>query len=99
MQTPYVTVIQWIYQLSDRMRKKTLHDIKRKEKAKIRNRYNQVPHLTQDTLHMGKWKATRNNRTQENSEVSPFPTGDHKAAVNRHEGKDKHNNKKTVKSI
>ena len=53
-----------------------------KKKGKIRNRYNQVPHLTQDTI----WesdKDTRKHHTRESQEVSPFPAGDHKAARNR----------------
>ena len=48
--------------------------------AKIRNRYNQVPHLTQDTN--GKVKLTVDT-TNESQEVSPFPAGDHKAHINR----------------
>ena len=45
--------------------------------ARIRNRYNQVPHLTQDT----KWKVTNSHldTTNESQEISPFPAGDHKA--------------------
>ena len=56
--------------------------IKVRKKAKVRNRYNQVPHLTQDTI----WeshKNTRKHHIQESQEVSPFPAGDHKAARNR----------------
>ena len=52
-------------------------------KAKIRNRYNQVQHLTQDT----EWESDKNTRKhhiQESQEVSPSLTGDHKAAINRH---------------
>ena len=48
--------------------------------AKIRNRYNQVQHLTQDTN--GKVKLTVDT-TNEGQEVSPFPAGDHKAHINR----------------
>ena len=33
--------------------------------------------------HMGKWQNTRKYRIQESQEVSPFPAGDHKAAMNR----------------
>ena len=49
--------------------------------ARIRNQYSQVPHLSQDT----KWE---NNKitiiiTNKSQEVSPFPAGDHKAAMNR----------------
>ena len=49
--------------------------------AKNRNRYNQVPHLTQDT----NWKVTNSqlDTTIESKEVSPFPAGDHKAQINR----------------
>ena len=49
--------------------------------AKIRNRYNQVPHLTQDT----KWESGKLtvDTTNESQEVSPFPAGDHKAHINR----------------
>ena len=45
--------------------------------AKIRNRYNQVPHLTQDTN--GKVTKSQLDTTNESKEVSPFPAGDHKA--------------------
>ena len=48
---------------------------------KIRNQYNQVPHLTQDT----NWKVSNSQlyTTNESREVSPFPAGDHKAQINR----------------
>ena len=45
--------------------------------AKIRNRYNQVPHLTQDTN--GKATNSQLDTTNESQKVSPFPAGDHKA--------------------
>ena len=47
--------------------------------AKIRNRYNQVPHLTQDTNVTNAQLDT----TNESQEVSSFPAGDHKAHINR----------------
>ena len=53
-----------------------------RKKAKIRYRYQQIPHLTQDTI----WKSDKNTRkhhTQESQEVCPFPAGDHKTAINR----------------
>ena len=50
--------------------------------AEIRNRYNQVPHLTQDTN--GKVTNSQLDTTNESREVSPFPAGDHKAHINRH---------------
>ena len=53
--------------------------------AKIRNRYNQAPHMTQDA----NWKVTHSQLeiTSEIQEVSPFPAGDHRASINRHERK------------
>ena len=50
--------------------------------AKIRNRYNQLPHPTQDTN--GKVTNSQLDTTNESQEVSPFPAGDHKAQLNRH---------------
>ena len=49
--------------------------------AKFRNRYNQVPHLTQDTN--GKVTSSQLDTTNESQEVSPFPAGDHKAHINQ----------------
>ena len=48
---------------------------------KIRNRYNQVPHLTQDTN--GKVTNSQLDTKNESQEVSPFPAGDRKAHINR----------------
>ena len=50
--------------------------------VKIRNRYNQVPHLTPYTN--GKVTNSQLDTTNEGQEVSPFPAGDHKAHLNRH---------------
>ena len=63
--------------------------------AKIRNRYNQVPHLTQDTD--GKVKNSQLDTTNESQEVSPFPAGDHKAHINRRS--QRHSKHKTEKNI
>ena len=49
--------------------------------AKLRNRYNQAPHLTQDTD--GKVTTSQLDITNESQEVSPFPAGDYKASINR----------------
>ena len=49
--------------------------------AQIRNRYNQVPLLTQGTN--GKVANSQLDSTNESQEVSPFPAGDHKAHINR----------------
>ena len=35
--------------------------------------------------HTDKWQTTIKYHTQESQEVSPFPAGDHKAALNRQE--------------
>ena len=50
--------------------------------AKIRNQYNQVPHVTQDNN--GKVTNSQLDATNKSQEVSPFPAGDHKAHINRH---------------
>ena len=55
--------------------------IKVSKGAKIRNRYNRVPHLTQNTN--GKVTNSQLDTTNESQEVSPFPAGDHKAHINR----------------
>ena len=55
--------------------------VKVRKGEKIRNRYNQVPHLTQDTN--GKVTNSQLDTTNESQEVSPFPAGDHKAHINR----------------
>ena len=49
--------------------------------AKIRSRYNQVPHLTQGTN--GKITNSQLDTKNKSQEVSPFPAGDHKAHINR----------------
>ena len=59
-----------------------LIESKARNKAKIRNWYNQVPHLIQDT----KWeseKHTIKHHIKESQEVSLFPASDQKAIVNR----------------
>ena len=52
-----------------------------KKGGNIRKRYNQVPNLTQDTT----WESNKNTIyvTNKSQEVSLFPAGDHKAAMNR----------------
>ena len=45
------------------------------------NRYNQAPHLTQDTN--GKVTTLQPDITNESQEVSSFPAGDHNAKTNR----------------
>ena len=50
------------------------HKLRKRKGAKIRNGYNQVPHLTQDTN--GKVTNSQLDTTNESQEVSPFPAGD-----------------------
>ena len=47
-----------------------------RKRAKIINRYNQAPHLTQDTN--GKRTTSPIDITNESQEISPFPASDHK---------------------
>ena len=63
--------------------------------AKIRNRYNQVPHLTQDTN--GKVTSSQLDTTNESQEVSLFPAGDHKAQTDAHKGIANTKQKKNIK--
>ena len=49
--------------------------------AKIKNRYNKVPHLTQHTS--GKVINSQLDTTNKSKEVRPFPAGDPKAHINR----------------
>ena len=63
--------------------------------ANIRIRYDQVPHLTQDTN--GIVTNSQLATTNESQEASPFTTGDHKAQINRRA--QRHNKHKTGKNI
>ena len=60
------------------------------KKAKIRNRYNQVPHLTKIAVRES-FKNTRKHHIQESQEVSPFPACDYKAARHRQDNMTKTN--------
>ena len=59
----------------------TLCILKVRKGTKIGNRYNQAPHLTQDTNR--KVTTSQLDITNESQEVSAFPAGDHKASINR----------------
>ena len=80
-------IIRDHYSCEDRKEESVPHDdrlsslSKVSKGAKIRNRYNQVPHLTQDTN--GKVTNSQLDTTNESQEVSPFPAVDHKAHINR----------------
>ena len=63
--------------------------------AMIRNRYNQVPHLTQDTN--GKVTNSQLHTTNKSQVVSPFPAGDDKAHIKR--CAQRHSKHKTEKNI
>ena len=72
-----------------------MFNIKVSKGAKIRNRYDQVPHLTQDTN--GKVTNSQLDTTKEIQGVSPFPAGDHKAHIYRRA--QRHSKHKTEKNI
>ena len=61
--------------------------------AKIRNRNNQVPYLTQDTN--GKVTMSQLDTTNERQEVSPLPAGDQETLINRR--RQRHRRHKTEK--
>ena len=69
-------------------------NVKVSKGAKIRNRYNQVPLLTQDTN--GQETNSQLGTTNESQEVSPLPAGDHKAHINRRA--QRHSKHKTEKT-
>ena len=82
--------------LGSKTSRNTSNGIKVSKGSKIRNRYNQVTHLTQDT----KEKVTNSqfDTTNESQEISPFPAGDHKAHINRRAQRhSKHKTEKTLK--
>ena len=56
--------------------KRVITFFKVRKTAKIRKRYNQVPHLTKDTT----WESNKKsiNITNMSQELSSFPAGDHK---------------------
>ena len=68
--------------------------VKVSKDAKIRNRCNQVPHLTQNTNR--KVTNSQLDTTIDSQEFSPFPAGDHKAHINR--SAQKHSKHKTEKT-
>ena len=69
--------LSWTLTLIQSPRRK----IKVRKRAQIRNRYNQAPHLTQDTN--GKVTTPQLDITNESQGVSPFPASGHKASTNR----------------
>ena len=66
------------------VREQSKEDGKGKESIQLSN--------THDPEHGMVWKGDKNNKKkhhiQGSQEVSPFPTGDHKAARNRHDRQD-----------
>ena len=65
-----------------------------RKRIKIRNRYNQAPHLTEGTN--GEVATLQLDITKESQEVSPFPAGDHKASINRRARKHSKNKTETM---
>ena len=58
-----------------------MHWMKMRKRTKIRNQYNQVPHLTQDTN--GKVTTSQLDITNKCQEVGPFPAVDQKALITK----------------
>ena len=72
------------------------HIVEVRKRAKIRNRYNQVTHLAQNTN--GKVTNSQLDTTNKSQEVSPFQVGDHKAQINRQTQRfNKHETWKNIK--
>ena len=71
------------------------HIVKVSKGAKIRNRYNQAPHLTRDTN--GEVTNSQLDTTNESQEINPFPAGDHNAHKNRRA--QRHRNTRQNKNI
>ena len=71
--------------------------MKIRKQVKIKNQYNQIPHLTQDII----WESDTNtikHHIHDSQEFSPFLAGDHKAAWNRKNSvTDKHETQKSKK--
>ena len=88
-----VTLIKMQSNIIKHCQKETPNHFKENKGAKIRNRYSQVPHLTQDSN--GKVLNSLLYTTNKIQEVSSFPTGDHNAQTNRRA--QRHNNYKTEK--
>ena len=76
-------------------------NVKVSKGAKIRNRYNQVPHLTQDTN--GKVTNSQLDTSYESQYGSPFQAGDHKAhIINRRaqrQTQDRKKHKRSTKEV
>ena len=75
----------------DIMRQSACLVVKVRKRAKIRNVYNQAPHLTQNTN--GNETTSQLDISNKSQEVSSFPAGDHKVSINRCARK--HNKNKT----
>ena len=51
--------------------------------AKIRNQYNEVSHLTQDTTLVSDKNTIKHHKHEPRGQPFNFPAGDHKAAMNK----------------
>ena len=51
--------------------------------SKVGSGIDKIKYTPDPGHHMGKWQNTKKHHIQESQEVSPFPAGDHKAAMNR----------------
>ena len=84
------------FNYNDNLRSVYNINVEESKGAKIRNRYIQVPHLTQDAN--GKVTNSQLDTTNESQEFSPFQAGDDKAQINRRvQRHSKHRTEKTKK--
>ena len=93
-QTVEIRTRQYFTMHVPKILKMNMYILKVSKGAKIRNRYNQEPHLTQDTN--GKVTNSQLDTTNESKEVSPFPADDHKTHINIHA--QRHSKRKTEKT-
>ena len=90
----YLIIMDFVVKVFDKVPHRML-PCKVRKRANIRNRYNQVPHLTQDTN--GKVTNSQLDIKEESQEASPFSAGAHRASINRRARK--HNKQKTGAAV
>ena len=77
----FVLSFNWLPLITFSIAIQDAHSLKVSKGAKIRNQYNQVPHLTQGTN--GKVTNSKLDTTNESQKVSSFHADGHKAHINR----------------
>ena len=75
----FVLSFNWLPLMTFSIAIQNVYSLKVSKGAKIRNRYNQVPHLAKGTN--GKVTNSQLDTTNESQKVSSFPADDHKAHI------------------